>query len=457
MPSHPIDFEINQDVFSTPEMRAIFDEKAVMQRWLDFEAALAGAQAELGIIPRDAAEIIAEKCRVDALDMDAVREGYTRSRNSVIPVLGALRKACGSAGQFVHYGATTQDVLDTGLVMGVRRAIDLIYQDLRRIEFLCISMSKKYALVPMVGRTHGQHALPVTFGLKVSVWAGEIRRHIQRIKFTFHNMRFGQLGGAVGTMAALGDRAFDVATACLGRLGLEHDPASWHTARDRMAECASVLAMASMTLSKVADEIFHLQETERGELSEPPPQGASSSTMPHKQNPVICQRVVSLSMHIRALSGTVLECMAHEHERDPRALWSEWLAMPQLCIYAGAVSSYMCSVLSNLGINASRMYDNLKMFGEFSVSEWLMFRLAESMGRPAAQAKVRELTQKAISSGSTLVDALLSDPVTGAMFERNDLAPLEKPELYTGMAEEIVQRVVSSIETERTDEPATLL
>ncbi len=456
MASHPIDFQINGDVFSTPELRHIFDEKSVIQRWLDFESALAAVQSRYGLIPHDASQVIRDKARVEYLDMDAVRAGYEQSRNSVIPVLSELRKVCGSAGQYVHYGATTQDVLDTGMVLGVREAMNIIFQSVRDAESVCIDMARRYAATPMVGRTHGQQALPITFGLKVAVWASELRRNIERIKQAYSSIGYGQLGGAVGTMAALGPKAFDIAEDTLARLGLKHVPCSWHTARDSVAEVASVLSILCMTLSKVANEIFHLQKTEIGELCEPPPSGASSSTMPHKQNPVICQRVVAVSMHVRALAATIAEGMGHVHERDPRRLWAEWLAMPQICIYTGAAAAYMEDVLSGLRVNVHRMYKNLTMNSHVVVSEWLMFRLAESMGRVKAQAKVRELVAAAQEQGVALVQILLQDQETAGLLSPQDLEPLERPELYTGHAEEIVRRTVQEIEDVRNSEGSKL-
>lgn len=450
MSSHPIDFQINSDVFSTPELRYIFDEEVIIQRWLDFEAALATVQGRLGLIPEQAARVIGERARVEFIDMDAVREGYIRSRNSVIPVLGALRKACGNAGQYVHFGATTQDVLDTALVLGVRQAMGILYRDLMTIEARLLELAHEHAGTPMVGRTHGQQALPVTFGLKVAIWAGEVRRGIERLKVAYAGLRYGQLGGAAGTMAALGPEAFEVARETLCILGLEHDPASWHTSRDSMAEAAMALSILSMTLAKIANEIFQLQKTEVGELSEPPPGGAaSSSTMPHKQNPVICQRVAALSRHIRPLAMTVLDSMGHEHERDPRCLWSEWLAMPQVCIYAGACAFYMKGVLSGLSVHVGRMYENLCMHGDMVTSEWLMFRLAESMGRADAQKKVRELARKASEQGVGLREVVLADTETGRLFTADDLEPLVRPELYTGHALEIVNRVIEDIRARR--------
>ncbi len=457
MSVHPIDFQINKDLFSTPEFRNLFDEKATFQRWLDFEAALATVQGRMGIIPCEAAEKISTNARIDCIDLDVVSEGYTRSRNSVIPLLAGLRQACGDAGEFVHYGATTQDVIDTGELTGLREAVSLIYRDLRIIEKILIVMATEHVATPMVGRTHGQQALPITFGLKVSVWAGENRRNIERLKHIHEQLRYGQLGGAVGTMAALGPHGFEVARGTMRLLGLDHDPAAWHTSRDSIAEAVSVFTIIAMTLAKVANEIFQLQKTETGELSEPPPGSApASSTMPHKQNPVICQRVIAISRHIRGLMGTVMEGMAHEHERDPRSLWAEWLAVPQLCIYTGAAVNYMKDVLSGLTVRTERMLKNLYEHRDMVMTEWLMFRLAESMGKANAQEKTRELLKTAGRRGTGLREVLTSDEETGHLFSTVDLEMLDRPEKYTGHAEEIVNRVVNRIVKARQNDPPYL-
>lgn len=458
MPVHPIDFQINPNVFSTPELTAIFEEKAVFQRWLDFEAALASIQGEMGIIPKEAGDEISKTARLELLDLAAIREGYGKSRNSVVPLLGGLRKACSKKyGEFVHYGATTQDVLDTGEILSLRQSNQVIYRDLRGLEEICLDLAKRHRSTPMAARTHGQQALPTTFGLKVSIWLGEIRRHIERLKSMHTTLCQGQLGGAVGTMAALGPQAMEVSARTMKKLGLGHDPASWHTSRDRVTELSSVLSMIVMTCAKIANEIFQLQKTEIGELVEPPPSGAlASSTMPHKRNPVLCQRIIALSKHVRALSGTVMESMLHEHERDPRSLWAEWLAIPQLCIYTGTVIHYLNNVLSGLFVNSERMQENLYRQKEMITTEWLLFQLSESIGKMRSIEKLHELTGEAAEKKVALVDLLLNDEEIGSFFNRDKLSMLDHPERYTGHAEAIVGQVLSHIEDARKADPEKL-
>jgi len=458
MPVHPFDYQINPHVFSTPEFEALFDEKTVFQRWLDFEAALATAQGKFGVIPVEAAQEIRDKAKLELIDLDAVRAGYAKSRNSVVPLLGGLRRACSdSHGEYVHYGATTQDVLDTGEILALKETLSLLYRDLRSLERICLNLALKHRATPMAARSHGQQALPTTFGLKVTVWSSEIRRHIERIRHLHSIISHGQLSGAIGTYAALGPQGLEIASEAMTLLGLKHNALSWHTSRDTVAELASDFSMLVMTLAKIANEIFQLQKTEIGELQEPSISGAlASSTMPHKQNPVICQRVVALSKHVRGLAGTVMESMAHEHERDPRSLWAEWLAIPQLCIYTGNALQSMVNVLTGLTVRPERMLENLYRQKNLITTEWLLFRLSEHLGKTKSLEKLHTLSAAAAAQDTSLKEAVLADAEIGTLFSREDLAPLDHPEHYTGQAVKIVDLTSAEISSRRQGDPDIL-
>jgi len=451
MSVHPFDYQINPHVFSTPEFETLFDEQAVFQRWLDFEAALALAQGKHGVIPTEAAREIADKARLEHIDLAAVRAGYGKSRNSVVPLLGGLRRACAdNLGEYVHYGATTQDVLDTGEILVLRETLSLLYRDLLALEGVCLDLGREHRATPMAARSHGQQALPTTFGLKVVIWAAEIRRHIRRIQHLYSIINHGQLSGAIGTYAALGPQALGIAADTMAHLGLEHSALSWHTARDNIAELASVFSMLVMSLAKIANEIFQLQKTEIGELLEPSIAGApASSTMPHKQNPVICQRVIAVSKHVRALSGTIMESMVHEHERDPRSLWAEWLAIPQLCIYTGNALHCVLEVLSGLTVRPERMLENLYRQKNLITTEWLLFQVSKTLGKSNALKKLHNLAASADETGKSLKDAVLADAEIGSLFKRADLDLLDHPEHYTGLAVEIVDQTLKEIDAAR--------
>ncbi|MBW1850557.1 MAG: adenylosuccinate lyase family protein [Deltaproteobacteria bacterium] len=458
MPAHPIDFQINPTVFSTVELTQIFDEKARYQRWLDFEAALAKVQGEMGVIPQEAAEEIGRKAKLELLDLESVHEGYLHSRNSLMPLLSGLRRACAKGhGEYVHYGATTQDVIDTAEILEVRATVTILYRDLRVLEAICLKLAGNHRTTPMAARTHGQQALPTTLGLKVVIWLGEIRRHIERIKHIFPRIAVGQLSGAVGTMAALGPQAMKIAKGTLNLLGLEYSRVAWHNARDNIGELASIFSLLVTTLAKIANEIFQLQKTEIGELMEPVPAGSvASSTMPHKKNPVICQRVVALSRHVRSLTGTIMESMAHEHERDGRCLWSEWLAVPQLCIYTGTALQYMLDVTSGLEVRADRMLANLHLQKNLITSEWLLFRLSSTIGKMRSLEKLHELSNKAMDTGTSFKEAVMNDPEIGSLIGREEMACLDQPERYLGHAVQIVEQAIEDIERKRELDPETL-
>lgn len=457
MPSHPLDFQLQAHYFATPELLAVFDEQARMNRWLRIEAALARAQAELGVIPADAAGEIDAKADLALLDLELIRKGYQQSRNSLMPVVKALRAAChGDSGQFVHYGATTQDILDTAQVLELEEALRIVYRDLRTVERLLAGLCEKHKHTPMIGRTHGQQAMPITFGLKTAVWAGEVRRHIERVKSLYPRVTVGQLSGAVGTMAALGPRAREVARRTMELLGLRWQAPAWHTSRDNMAEAASFFALVAGTLEKIANEIFLLGKTEVGELAEPAPGAMSSSTMPHKQNPVLCQRVAVLARHIRSLAGVVAESMAHEHERDPRLLWSEWLAMPQLSMYTGTALHSIVTILDGLVVQEENMKKNLYLHKDMVMSEWLLFRLAPHLGKMKAQDRLHAILREAGAGTRNLRELLAGDAEIGLLLTGNDLDALDHPERYVGQSAELVDETLAAIEAQRSTDPEAL-
>ncbi|MBU0481804.1 MAG: adenylosuccinate lyase family protein [Proteobacteria bacterium] len=458
MPSHPFDYQIQTNLYSTQEMVSLFSERIRFERWLEIERALARVQGRLGIIPAPAAESIDATARMDSIDVNVLREEYGKSRNSLIPLIKALRQACPTEhGEFVHYGATTQDILDTSQVLEIRDVFRILYRDLRALESALTTLTIKHRATPMIGRSHGQQALPITFGLKTASWLAEIRRHLERSKNIYPRIMTGQLSGAVGTMAALGPNGREVSRLTLAELGLHSPTIGWHTARDNIAEAASFMAMVASSCERIAGEVFALAKTETGELNEPAlGTAASSSTMPHKRNPVLCQRISVMARHIRALNLTVTEAMVHEHERDTRALWSEWLAVPQISIYTGTTLHYINQVISGLEVDTERMAANLKLHGDVIMSEWLLFRLGESMGKATAHEAVRRLTGLARSSGSTLKACIEADKEISQLLNHEDLARLDHPETYTGEAAAMIDELLLEVERLRQKDPREL-
>jgi adenylosuccinate lyase/3-carboxy-cis,cis-muconate cycloisomerase len=458
MPSHPIDYQIQAGFYSTPELTDIFDEKTRISRWLKIEAALAEVQGKLGIIPRDAADEISRKASIENLDLDQIAKAYEQSRNSLMPVIKGLRDICDEGFcEYVHYGITTQDVLDTSQILEQKDALAVIYRDIKKLEKLLIDMARNHRDTAMIGRTHGQQALPMTFGLKVSIWVAEIRRHIERLIALGPRLFTIQLSGAVGTMAALGTQARSVAALTAEKLGLSSGVPNWHTSRDTVAEAAAIYGLLCATFEKIASEIVQLSKTEIGELAESSPDNAqSSSTMPHKNNPVISQRIAVLSRHARALVNVVMDSMIHEHERDARALWSEWLATPQITIYTGTALHNLISVIENLEIRPDRMLENLYSQKDLVVSEWLLFSLANKIGKTNAQEKLQTLIKLVEGGDKIFRDILLEDEDIGPYIAEENLEFLDKPERYCGLAAEIVEDTLNEVVSKQQNDPEVI-
>ena len=458
MPSHPFDFQIQTNIYATEELLALFDENRRFQRWLDIEAALAKTQGELGIIPSEAAAEIVSKANIEDMDLSLVRNEYQQSRNSLIPLLKGLRKACGNEyGEFVHYGATTQDILDTAQILELKDVFSIIYRDLRTLEEHLLKLTEQHKNTPMAARTHGQLAMPTTFGLKTAVWSVETRRHVERLKSLYPRVMAGQLSGAVGTMAAFGPQGMEVTRKTLAVLGLKQTSVSWHASRDNMAEIAAFFSILSGTSEKIANEVFQLGKNEINELHEmSPSKSTTSSTMPHKRNPVICQRIAVLARHVRSLTGVVLESMVHEHERDARALWSEWLAMPQIAIYSGTALSFLADVVADLEVLPENMMKNLHLQKETIASEGLLFHLSSKLGKMRAQERIHSVIQRAAAENLPFKQAVLADPELGPLMDSRALELLDYPEQYIGSALAMIENSLLSVRSQRQSDPEVL-
>ncbi|MFQ5765661.1 MAG: adenylosuccinate lyase family protein, partial [Rhodospirillales bacterium] len=305
------------DQFSTPRMREIFSDENMLQTWLATEATLAKAEAEAGIIPADAAAEIARVADASLYDLSEIKAEMDRTKHPIMPLVGAMAAKCeGSAGEYVHWGATTQDIMDTGTVLQLRDALDEIDAGLAELRTALAGQARAHRDTVMAGRSHGQQALPITFGFKAAVWLAEVRRHIDRVTECRPRVLVGQFSGAVGTLASLGEKGMDVQARMMADLGLSLPEITWHTARDGYAEAASVAALAAGTCGKIAGEVYALQKTEIGELEEPNLEGhVGSSTMPHKRNPATCETIVALSRAAANAAAMAVQGMPHEHER----------------------------------------------------------------------------------------------------------------------------------------------
>jgi 3-carboxy-cis,cis-muconate cycloisomerase len=443
-PSHIIDSRLFRDLYGTAAMRAVFADEAVVARWLEAEAALARAQAGVGLIPHTAAEAIT-RCAAEArLDLNELRRGVESSGHPLVPAIRALERLAGEAGKYVHWGATTQDIIDTGFVLQLKDGLAIVEGDLDLLMAALAGQAYVYRETPMAGRTHGQHAVPVTLGYKLAVIVAELRRHRQRLREMRPRVLVGQLAGAAGTLASLGEHAARVREAMLTDLGLAVPQIAWHTARDGLAEVTSVLAMIAATCGKFANEVVNLQRTELAELAEPAGIAAvGSSTMPQKRNPMAAQGVVALARLVRQMPALALDAMGHEHERDLAAWQMEWAFVPETFILTSGAIAQTCRIAEGLIVDADRMRRNLALSGGLINAEAVSIRLAHAVGGEAAHDLVAAAVKRAMSGRAGFAEALAADPAIAAHLSRAEIDELLAPEAYLGEAMAAVDRVLS--------------
>ena len=444
MGSHIVDSEVYGAGFASPEIAAIFTDRNRVQKWFDVEAALAQAQAELGIIPAAAAAEITRKASADLVDLREIGTGVAEIAHSLVPALRALERLCDEgAGQYVHYGATTQDIIDTGLVLQVREAWVCLLRDLRAIRRVLADRATRYKGLVMAGRTHGQQALPITFGYKLAVWVDELDRHLERCAEAEKRIFVGNITGAVGTMASFGPQGLEVQARTLHKLALAAPRICWHSARDRIAEIAYLLVQMAGTGGKIANEVYNLQRTELGEVREPFHLGkVGSSTMPHKQNPSTVELVVALARLVRGTLVPLTDVLFQEHERDATCWRIEWAALPEAFMYTGAILRHMLRVLNGLEVREANMARNLDLLGGLLLSERLMLALGEQIGKQTAHDLVYAIAMRAQEEGVPFKTALLADARVTSRVDRVRLDRLLDPRSYIGLAPQVVETVV---------------
>ena len=438
-----IDSALFGDLYSTAEMREVWSDRAMVQRWLDVEAALARAEARLGIIPEAAAKEISRKARVELLDLRAMREELDRARHPIMPLIRCFGRVCDpEAAEFIHWGATTQDILDTGLVLQLRSAHAIVTRDLAEIRGLLGTLARRHRDTIQAGRTHGQQALPITFGYKLAVWAAEVDRHAERLVQLGPRVFRGQLAGGAGTLASVAERGLELQALFCEDLGLAVPEIAWHTARDGMAEVVLVYALVGGTLAKVANEIIDLQRTELAEVEEPFHRGkVGSSTMPHKRNPSGCEHVVAAGRLLHATVAPALQCVVAAHERDKRSGATEQAVLPEAaCLLAGMLHATR-AILAGLHVYPERMRENVGRLDGLLVSEAVMLALARHIGRQQAHEVVYELCMDAVEGRVPLRRLLLEDPRVSRYLTEAEIDAALDPARYTGLAARFVDRV----------------
>ena len=444
MPASLFDSSYYADQFSAPVMRAVFSDEARFASWLMFEAALARAQASVGVIPASAAAAITEAARVENLDPAAMKAQFDKVGFAIVPLVAALRAACPpEAARHVHWGATSQDVLDTGLVLQMREGLRRIESDLVAVIETLAGLAGRYRDTPMAGRTFQQHAAPITFGYKVAGWLDEALRHHARLPALKERLLAVQFGGAVGTLAVLGDRGAVVRAALARELGLRDPDITWHTGRDTFAEAVFWLAGLGGLLGRIATEVAMLMRTEVAEAREPHEPGrGGSSAMPQKRNPVASPQIVAIATRLRWLVGQAMESQVQEHERGIAAMPVEWMVIPESFLLASGALAHARPMLAGLEVDESRMRANLDIGGGVIMAEAAMAGLAPHLGRARAQTLVTEAAGHAIDAGLDLRDALRSRPEVTAHLDDAALARILEPVNFTGSAGAMVDAVL---------------
>ena len=439
------DMQTMQHLWSTPEMRAVFCEKNRLQKWLDFEAALATAQAEMGIIPETAATDIVRACDIETVDLVEVAAETRRIKHTLVPLLKGVHKNLSPEGsENIHYGATTQDVVDTGLILQLQEAHAIVQSDLAVIGRELLRLAEEHRDTVMVGRTHGVQALPITFGHKCAIWLDELSRHAERLKEAEKRVFVVMLVGAVGSQASYGPRVAELEERVAKTLGLGATDISWAPSRDRIAEYTSLMAMIGGTLSKIGNELFNMQRNEFAEVEEGFTEGKlGSSTMPHKRNPTSAENVAMLSRSIRYSASMMLEAMVQEHERDGIAWKSEWKAVPETMLVSGAILFQCGALLKGLRADKEAMERNVKMMKGYLLAERVMLELGERVGKNTAHEWLYEAAMKGIEQKIDFADALRAHAEISDTFSDDKVADLTRPEAYLGAIGESIDRVVA--------------
>jgi len=436
-------------LFGAAAMGEVFADASRLQRMLDFEASLARAEGRCGVIPAAAAVAIASKCKANLIDADALAMATAAALNPAIPLVRQLTalvaKDDREAARFVHWGATSQDANDTGLVLQIRQAFDILEADLAALCRGLAQIAKEHRSTPIAGRSLMQHALPTTFGVKVAGWLDAMNRHRERFLETKARVLVLQFGGAVGTLAALQQKGWQVAEALAAELHLGLPTMPWHTQRDRVAEVATTLGLCTGTLGKMARDISLHMQTEIAEVFEPAGEGrGGSSTMPHKRNPVSAAVVLSAATRVPGLVSTMLSAMVQEDERGLGGWHAEWETLPEIFRLTAGALHQMATIVPYLKIDEGRMRRNLDATQGLIFAEAVALAIGKHIGKATAHTLIEAASQIARESGKHLREVLEQDRAATEHLTSAELGRLFAPENYLGVAEELVDRVIDA-------------
>jgi len=446
MSATAIDSAIFRNIFSTEAMRRVFSDESRVQKYLDFEAALARAQARLGIIPQNAAEEIVHHCSAAEIDFVKLERQTARIGYPVLPVVQQLVALCRDGlGEWCHWGATTQDVTDTATVLQIREALTLVEADIDAIANALAGLARKYRDTPMAGRSNLQQAVPITFGYKMATVLAAFERHKQRLQELRARVLVGEFGGAAGTLASLGGHGLEVQAELMKELKLGVPAIAWHTVRDTIAEVGCFLGLVAGTCGKIAFDVKLLMQTEVEEVYEPFAEGrGSSSTMPQKRNPISSVYITALNSVVRQQVAALLDAMVEDHERATGPWEIEWIVLPEIfCLTAGALAQTLFA-LTGLQVDEKKMRTNLDLTKGLIVSEAVMMGLGPYLGRQYAHDLVYDICRNVIATGRPLVDLLAENEEVSKHLDRAALAKLCDPANYLGEAGAMVDRVLGT-------------
>jgi 3-carboxy-cis,cis-muconate cycloisomerase len=451
MPAFPasstvMDSILFRDAFGTPLIREIFSDRAQLSRYIEVEIALAKAEAKCGVIPAEAANDIARRCRIEALDFEVLRKETDNVGYPILPLVHQLAKQCGEAGRYIHWGATTQDIMDTGIVLQVREGLRIIKNDIAALRAILADLARRHRDTPMAGRTHLQQALPVTFGYKASIWLAMFDRHAERLEQLKARVLVGQFAGAAGTLASIGGKGFAVQAALCEELDLGVPASTWHVARDGFAETINLLALVTGSLGKIALDIMIMASTEFAEAYEPFVTGrGASSTMPQKRNPISCELMLAASKAVRQHAGLMLDAMVQDFERATGPWHAEWMAIPESFVLTAGALNQAKFALGGLIIDKARMAENLGISKGLIVAEAVMMHMAPFIGRQQAHDIVYEACRTVNEKGGTLAEVLSKNPTITRHFDRAALNQMTDPANYLGLAPDMVDRVLRQV------------
>src|SRR5580692_4577094 len=445
MPTSLIDSAVFRDIFSTEAMRRVFSDENRVQKYLDFEAALARAQGRLGIIPKEAEEEIVGHCHAGEFDMNKLKQATERIGYPILPVVQQLVALCRDGlGEWCHWGATTQDITDSATVLQIREGLALVEADLNGIAEALAGLARKYRDTPMAGRSNLQQAVPITFGYKMATMLAAFERHKQRLKELRPRVLVGEFGGAAGTLSSLGKDGLKVQVELMKELKLGQPAISWHTVRDCIAEVGCFLGLVTGSCGKIAFDVKLMMQTEVEEVYEPFHEGrGSSSTMPQKRNPISSVYITATAALVRQHVAALLDAMIEDHERATGPWEIEWIAVPEIFSLAAGALAQTRFVVSDLQVDEKKMRANLDITRGLIVSEAVMMGLGPCLGRQYAHDLVYDICRKVVATGRPLVDLLAENKEITKHLDRAGLEKLCDPANYLGQAGEMVDRVLA--------------